>query len=251
MIKYSHRVASVALAVALWAAGSAPAAVIGYKLQIVGSGVSATQPAGDTNLPYFAVANLATSAKITALRITIGDARYNFDNAIYEGIAAGAATINAKNTWTTAPTSYFTQTTPDDNGTGGTRADFVRYTFPAFNPGRSFRWRSDIDSDKGDDVQDFRRVLFDLGGASAADNAQVTVAFSAGGYLTQALPDFRLSSSGIYSVSQSRTLPATSTPALAASVSVPEPGVGFILAGLAGVGLGRRRPREEGSRWES
>lgn len=242
----------------LLACSSAQAAVVAYRVQLTGAGTSSV--AGDVNLPYIGVTNTSTSHRITEVRVTVGDTRYNFDNALYEGTAAGTKSI--REAWSSVSATSFVQYGPDNSGTGGLRSDTVRFTFPSTNatsqlllPGRSFRWRSDVDPDLNPEsyvALDYRQILFDLNGTSSSDNALVTVLFSNGRTLSQRLPDFKLSSNGIYTMSQSYTLPVTASLTAdgdaakfalssASVTAVPEPSPGMVGCVIAALSVLRRR----------
>src|SRR5687767_2660477 len=73
----------VAAAVGLLFVGRASGAVVGYELRLYGS---------DFNSPSLQLFNRSTSARVTNVRVGIGDTRYNFDS-VYrdthsEGVAA-------------------------------------------------------------------------------------------------------------------------------------------------------------------
>jgi hypothetical protein len=206
---------------------SAQAAVVAYRVQLTGAGTSST--AGDVKLPYIGITNTSTSARIIEVKVTIGDTKYNFDNALYEGTAAASKSI--REGWSSVAASSFVQYGTDNSGSGsgGARSDTVRFTFPSATatsqlllPGRSFGWRSDVAPDlnpESDVALDYRKILFDLNGTSSADNALVTVVFSNGRTLSQRLPDFKPASNGINTMMQSYTLPTTTASMMMATTA--------------------------------
>ncbi len=236
-------------------ATAAPAATVGFTLDLSGS---------NRNLPYVAFKNTSTSALIKDVKFTIGDIRYNFDNALYEGFGTSPSAGGLPTTWTSAPSGSFTQYGPDNNGAGGTRSDYVRYTFPntttKFSPGKWFHWRSDVDRDASpsDTTEDYRFRFFDLNSTTPAtsDNSLVTVLFSSGQTLSGRIPEFKaptVASPEQFIWSKSLTLttlaaePSSTTLRFAAlaPVAVPEPAgalVGVVGMIIAAAVRGRARP---------
>ena len=119
--------------------------------------------------PYFEITNTSTdpTAAISHFRISIDPSRpFNFDTVFYIQSSPGITyAINGL-----------------DTIQGGLRSDFIDFTFTGFTADKFFRWRSDIDNDAGNInfFTDYRRVLTDAGGMSAATNALVNVDMSTG-----------------------------------------------------------------------
>jgi hypothetical protein len=137
-----------------------------YRLACVGGG-SGNGALGftfdvfnDANTPTLRVTNTSSGMlQLTEFEVTIGDTAFNFDSVT--DIVAPAGT-------------GVTLESPDDNDSGGVRADLVRLAFTAFDPGESVTFVVDIDRDDSNTLESFRRVLFNNGDAPNA----VATAFS-------------------------------------------------------------------------
>jgi len=128
----------------------------------------------DTNKPLMKFTNKSPAASITEFIVTIGDTAYNFDFALKQNVG-------------TSTGMSWKRVMPDDNDSGGVRSDFVQYhNFKNFLPGRTFTFKTDIDEDNKNTVEDYRKVLFNNGDAP---NSVVTVYFSNGLSASLTLPD--------------------------------------------------------------
>ncbi len=119
--------------------------------------------------PYFEITNTSTdpTAGISRFRIAIDPARpFNFDTVFHIQSSPGITyAINGL-----------------DTVQGGVRSDYIDLTFTGFTADKFFRFRSDIDNDAGNVnfFTDYRSVLTDASGMSAASNALVSVNMSTG-----------------------------------------------------------------------
>lgn len=208
---------ATAIVVLLAAPAAADPVIAAYELEM----------SGNPNTPFFKFTNLAPfgGPAITSVGVTLGDAgRGNFDSAIFESFSGGHPAVDVA------------QRGPDDNGSGGVRADFVAYDFgpPGLGAGgRWFRFRCDVDPDTDDELDDYRRILFDVNGdGGLEDNALVTVRFAHGWVIEGRLPDFAEAPDGVYRFGMGWGIDA--------GPELPEPS-GPSLAAAAGLFLARRR----------
>ena len=170
---------------------------------------------GNSNSPTMALANISTAAgaEIDEITMTIGDTSRNFD--VIDNLGApsgGSATL-----------------TFGDSAKGGARTDSFTIGFTGFNSGSAASWKTDIDRDNSNTIEDYRLVLFN----GTAPNATVQVSFSTGDLLSLTLPDASRVPSYTFTVS-GPVGPAAPVP-LPASLPLFAGGLGLL--GF----LGRRR----------
>lgn len=215
---------------------------------------SANALAVTRNNPYVRLTNTAASAPIERFQLSIGDAA----NAVFDALQ-----IVGPPAGTTARLLA-----PTDTVQGGARAQVIEFVFDqGLAPGRSLTFQLDIDPVKAGmlDKQDFRHILFDLGGNDSSDNARVTVVFdpsAAGGLsntLSTHLPDYSLTT-GQFNVTEDivaqqvvQALPEGCCPTEPCGVfivshqAVPEPATMWLAVGGAGTlavrGIYRRAKR--------
>ncbi len=208
---------NVLLGVALLACGVgggpfAHAGVVNATLRITpyrGSGTNANNLA----FPYVDVTNTSDSADIVDYQLTIGDTNYFWDGAL----------VNASSKIPSAEAANVTPgTTLDNESISNT---LIHYTFApgVFTPGIVFSYRANLvaDSQAGvipkqytTDQADFRSVLFDLNGTDTSHNAVVTLAFSDGQVIQQALPDFTATDNNYYTLTLDQVVPEPASLAL-------------------------------------
>jgi hypothetical protein len=119
----------------------------------------------ERNQPYIELKNTSDTASITHFRMTIGDTSQNFD--LVQFLAASSS-----------PGVSITNVTPD-TVQNGAKGDFIDFDIVGLTPGKFLRFRVDIDPDSSNQpaYSDYRTVLFDMNGASTADNSQVTIKY--------------------------------------------------------------------------
>lgn len=158
----------------------AMAATVGFELRI----------RGGQNAPIFHLLNTSTNtAKITHMEITIGDTDYNFNQ--YE-----------EKTLNTVDLSTFNLKTD-----GSVRSNAMTADFTGFDNANAFRVKTDIDIDSVDSIENFKTILFDLGGTDTSDNSRVSIDFSDGTFLTGQLPDYAEETDGPFVFALSRNVP--------------------------------------------
>jgi hypothetical protein len=161
---------------------SAPAiaATVGFELRI----------RGGQNAPIFHLLNTSTtSAKITHMEITIGDSNYNFNQ--YE-----------EKTLNTVDLSTFNLQTD-----GSVRSNVMTADFTDFDNVNAFRVKTDIDIDSVNSTENFKTILFDLGGSDSSDNSLVSIDFSDGTFLSGHLPDYATETENPFIYSLSKNVP--------------------------------------------
>ena len=188
-----------AMVITFLATASAQAVSIGYTLNL----------SGNVNSPTVKLTNDSSSDLITVFKMTIGLTTKNFDSATGE-VLGGVAS--------------FTQMSPDDNSGGGDRSDFVHYTFTGFDPGETFRFKTDIDHDDNNTGEDYREVLFNNDNGTTVPNSEITVTFFGGTIFSGYLPDFTSTPHTFSQSQQAQVIPEPSTFIL----------LGFGLLGMAG-----------------
>jgi len=127
----------------------------------------------DRNMPFFELKNSSASANITELRLAVGDSASTFDF---------ASLIDASPGVTFAVTG-------GDTVPNGIKTDTLQLTFTGFSPGKTVRFRTDIDADVGNALDDYRRVLMDTAG-TVGNRSVASVTFAETG-----LPDMTISAS--------------------------------------------------------
>ncbi|MFO0896473.1 MAG: hypothetical protein U0836_03490 [Pirellulales bacterium] len=215
---------------------------------------SANALAVTRNNPYVRLTNTSASAPIQSFQLSIGDAA----NAVFDALQ-----IVGPPAGTTARLLA-----PTDAVQGGARAQVIEFVFDqGLAPGRSLTFQLDIDPVKAGmlDKQDFRHILFDLGGNDSSDNARVSVVFNAdvpdgvSNTLTTRLPDYSLTT-GQFNVTENvvaqqvvQEMPEGCCPTEPCGVfivshqAVPEPATVWLALGGAGTlavrGIYRRAKR--------
>lgn len=152
----------LSLALGLGVAGAAEASTVGFNL--LGQNFRSDK-AG------FTLINTSATASIQSIQLSIGDTRYNFDSVRFGANANG--------------TVYY-----GDTGEGGARTKNLSLGFKGFTSQKAVWFELDIDQDINNNnsghVADYRYVLFNNG---VANNATITVRFTDGTVLTQAILD--------------------------------------------------------------
>ena len=127
----------------------------------------------ERNMPFFELKNTSIAANITELKLTVGDAATTFDFASFIDASPGVTFA----------------VTAGDTLPNGVKADTLQLTFTGLSPGKSVRFRTDIDADLGSALDDYRRVLMDVAGTVGARTV-AAVTFSDAG-----VPNMSLSAS--------------------------------------------------------
>ncbi len=209
MIKEKLRRAGFTLAAgcfALCISTAAHAATVGFSLVF----------SGNTNTPNLSLTNDSSTAVLTQFTLSIGDTGFNFD--LVGNLACGGCTATLND--------------PDGNDSGGLRTDLMKLSFSGFDPGETASWRTDIDQDTANTIEDYSVVLFNN---MIAPNSIATATFNDGNVLAFVLPDGSPDEEGDFVFSPSKVVSA-----------VPLPGALPLLAGGLGLmGLfGWRRRRK-------
>lgn len=178
--------------------------------------------------PYFELTNTSTdpAAAISHFRIAIDPSRaYNFDTVFYIESSPGITyTINGL-----------------DTVQNGLRSDFIDFTFTGFTADKFFRWRSDIDNDSGNInfYTDYRTVLTDAGGLSAATNALVNVDMTNGTSFSDRIPPGQLMGPFFTGTAfrAEHTMDMVQSYVVGGAEVVPEPTSWMAMGSLAGLGV--------------
>lgn len=182
------------------------------------------------NMPFIELTNLSEQSDIVTLDMTIGDANFLFDFAKLVEASPGVAL----------------SVTQGDTVQNGVKTGMLKLAFTGLTPGKFVRFRTDIDSVVGNSLADYRQVMFDLNGGDDADNAEVSVMFTADGFkdtmLSGTLQEFAMASPTQLVTSCVTPLPSETVTAFSQTqmgeqeiLEVPEPG-SFVLGSLGGAG---------------
>jgi hypothetical protein len=129
------------------------------------------------NDPKFTLTNLSDeNYDIVGVSISIGDTNYNWD-AFWWNKRYGERTPVDK--WGDLTLLHVT---PDENYSGGERADIAKASFSGFNAGDVFKWIMDPDHDRENTYEDYREIMFNNG---SNPNAVISVDFFYNGSINQ------------------------------------------------------------------
>jgi hypothetical protein len=141
--------------------------VIGYEFEVY----------DEPNICRMNIANTSDIHSIEKFTITIGDTRYNYD-LVFDGIQGESPLQSGGISY-----SFLSP----DTLNGFVRSDELVLEFTdGFIPGGWFDFRTDLDIDSRDTIENYRTILYNT---FNIPNARVTVSFSDGNILTQVLPD--------------------------------------------------------------
>lgn len=164
---------------------------------------------GDPNIPNVTLTNTSTTAQLLTFSISIGLLTRNFDSiGISTSPAGGTSTV-----------------TTGDLLNDGPRTDSLALSFTDFDPGESMSFATDIDSDSGNTIEDYRNTLFNNG---TGPNSELTATFSDGASVSFTIPD-QTSGLSSYTISVS-----------AAPIPLPA-GLPLLVAGLGAFAVLRKR----------